>query len=41
MAMKKNHIFKRITAATLAVMTAFMLLPAGGGGGGRKIRLRC
>lgn len=31
MAMKKNHIFKRITAATLAVMTAFMLLPAGGG----------
>lgn len=38
MAMKKNHIFKRITAATLAVMTAFMLLPAGGG---RKIRLRC
>lgn len=30
MAMKKNHIFKRITAATLAVMTAFMLLPAGG-----------
>ncbi len=39
MAMKKNHIFKRITAATLAVMTAFMLLPAGGGE--RKIRLRC